>query len=299
MITMKKILASLTIIAILLSCSTDIEPLDPSLNPNGSNPGNGNPNTNAVFTADINGTAYVGSIVEATLNNDGLIIESEQGTFSLGFQVFDPVVGTFNVDTASSMTGALLVYANVPANLAWIASTGEVVITEIDMTNQTVTGTFQGVAQEIFGSDTDRVITNGIFQNIPYTTDEGSDMATADVNGMPFVADLFPIAEVNNRQTIVFDSGLDERIAISIPSDITAGTYPIEDFSGGIYSGYYESDSVNMGAQHDSVAGTGSIVISNRTGDVITGTFAFTATDPNNPSSTFTITNGQFVVEML
>ncbi|AGC78470.1 hypothetical protein LX97_02795 [Nonlabens dokdonensis] len=296
---MKKLIGSLAFFALLISCTTDIEPLDPSLNPNGSNPGNGNPNTNAVFTATVNGTAYVGSIVEATLNSDGLIIESEQGNLSLGFQVFDPVVGTFNVDTASSMTGALLVYANEPSNLAWIASTGEVVITEIDMTNQTVTGTFQGLAQEIFGSDTDRAITNGVFQNIPYTTDEGSDMATADVNGMPFVADLFPIGEINNRQTIVFDSGLDERIAISVPSNITAGTYPIENFSGGTYSGYYENDSVNMGAQHDSVAGTGSIVITDRTGDVITGTFDFTATDPNNPSSTFTITNGQFVVEML
>ena len=296
---MKKLIACLSLVALLFSCSTDIEPLDPSLNPNANNPGNGNPNANAVFTATVNGTSYVGSIVEATLNNDGLIIESEQGDLSLGFQVFDPVVGTFNVDTASSMTGALLLYANEPANLAWIASTGEVVITEINMTNQTVSGTFQGLAQEIFGSDSDRAITNGIFQNIPYTTDAGSDMAIADVDGMPFVADLFPIAEINNRQTIVFDSGLDERIAISVPSNITAGTYPIEDFSGGVYSGYYENDSVNMGAQHNSVAGTGSIVITDRTGDVITGTFNFTATDPNDPTSSFTITNGQFVVEML
>jgi hypothetical protein len=293
----RKILTLLFIGTFVLSCTTDIEPLDPSLNPNLNGGGGGN-NANAIFTADIDGTFNdFSSTVIAEQSQDGLSVGT-LGNPTLAVQIFNPAVGSFNIDANSPNTGALIVYS-AGANSLYVPTSGTVIITSYNATNQTVSGTFNGVMEDIAGVDPDVIITNGVFQNITFDISAPTDMASATINGNPFVADFFASIEVSNSIGITFSNSVNEQIGLSFPINIAVGTYTIESFgSGSMYTGTYSNDSVNNGSTHNSVAGSGNIVITDRTNNVLTGTFEFTAVDPSDPTSSFDITNGSFVFDI-
>lgn len=295
--TFRKILTLLFISTFVLSCTTDIEPLDPSLNPNLNGGGGGN-NANAIFTADIDGTFNdFSSSVMAEQTQDGLSIGT-LGDPTLVLQVFNPSVGSFTVDAANTNTGAILLYSS-GANSLYVPASGTVTISAYDDVNNSVTGTFNGVMQDIGGADPDVVITNGIFQNINFVIGMATDMASATVNGDSFVADLFATAESGNSVGVTFSNSVNEEIGLTFPLNITTGTYPIEAFgSGAMYLGTYSNDNVNSGSTHRSVAGSGDLVITDVTAGIITGTFSFTAVDPADMNSSFDITNGSFVIDI-
>ncbi|MEN8817508.1 MAG: DUF6252 family protein [Nonlabens sp.] len=293
----KRIIALLCFSALVLSCTTDIEPLDPSLNPNLNGGGNEN-NGNAIFTADIDGTFndFSSSII-AEQSQDGLSIGT-LGNPTLVIQIFNPSVGSFTVDAANTNTGAILLYSS-GTNSLYVPASGTVTITAYDSTNRTVTGTFNGIMQDVGGADPDVVITNGVFENITFTEAMATDMASATVNGNMFVANLFATAESGNSIGVTFSNSVNEEIGLTFPLDITPGTYTIEAFgSGAMYLGTYSNDNVNNGSTHRSVAGSGDLVITDVTAGVITGTFNFTAVDPADMSSSFDITNGSFIMDI-
>lgn len=294
--TFRRILTLLFISTFVLSCSTDIEPLDPSLNPN-PNDGGGN-NANAIFTAEIDGTFRdFSSTVMAEQSQDGLSIGT-LGNPTLALQVFNPAVGSFNVDAASPNTGALIVYS-AGANSLYVPASGSVIITSYNASNQSVSGTFNGVMEDIAGVDPDVIITDGIFQNISFSITDSTDMASATINGNSFVADFFASVEISNSIGISFSNSVNEQIGLSIPLNIAVGTYTIESTGpGSMYTGTYANDSVNNGNTHNSVAGSGSIVITDRTNNILTGTFEFTAIDPSDPTSSFDIANGSFIIDI-
>jgi len=291
---MRSTLISLLFIStMVLSCSTDFEPLDTGLAPVGA----GTTGV-ALFTADIDGVFNdYSSTVMAEETVDGLTI-GILGNPTLAIQIFNPAVGTFNIDANNTNTGALIIYSS-GSNSLYVPASGSVAVTSYNTNDQTVTGTFNGVMQDIAGVDPDVVITNGIFQNITYAIGVTTDMASADIGGSPFVADFFASLEVANSIGITFSNSINEQIGLSFPINITAGTYQIDSFGpGSTYTGSYSNDAVNNGNTHYSVATTGNITITDRTNGILTGTFEFTAVDPADPTSSFTITNGMFVTDI-
>lgn len=285
---MKKIIGLLLIAFSIASCTTDIEPIDPGLNPN--NGGNGN--LNALFTADIDGVFNdFTSTVQAVLTEDGVTVGTN-GDPTLAVQVFNPAVGTFNVDANNTNTGAIIAYSS-GVNSLYVPASGTVTITSFDTVNETVSGTFTGVMSDIAGVDPDVIITNGVFQNIMYIVTTSTDECEADIDGTVFVADFFASIEINNQIGITFSNSLNEQINLSFPLGVTAGTYPIEGLAG-TYTGTYED---TTGTVYHSVAGSGDLIITSVANNVYEGTFNFTAEESGNPGNVVVVSNGNFVYD--
>lgn len=277
------------------SCTTNIEPIDPGLDPNnGGNSGGGNGNLMALFTADIDGVFNdFSSTTEAELTEDGLGIGT-LGDPTLVINVFNPAVGTFNVDANNTNTGAVIGYSS-GANSLFLPESGSVTISTYDTTTQLVSGTFNAVMSDLAGVDPDIIITNGVFENIIYIETTSVDECEADIDGVLFEADFFASAETGNSLGITFSSSLNEQLSITFPLNSPVGTYPFEDLmSGGTVFASYENTS---GVNFRSVPNSGNLVITSVTGGIIQGTFSFTGAEAGNPSNTISVTNGSFVFD--
>ncbi|WP_167342290.1 DUF6252 family protein [Nonlabens sp. SY33080] len=287
---LKRTLPFLILILSVVACTTDIEPLDPGLNPNGGNNGGGN--LNAVFTAEIDGQFNdYSSTVEAEETEDGFTVGT-LGNPTLAIQVFNPAVGSFNVDANNTNTGALILYSSGPNSL-YVPMSGTVTITSYDTTNQIANGTFEGVMSDIAGVDPDVIITNGVFQNITYDITTSFDECEALLDGNQFVADVFASAEINNQLSIAFSNSLNEQINIQFPLNITPGTYDIEGL-GGTYIGRYTDTN---GVDYTSVPMSGELVITSSSNLIFEGTFEFTVAEDGNPANVIVITAGTFIYD--
>jgi hypothetical protein len=216
------------------------------------------------------------------------------GTYQLGIQD-----GAFlNVGTYSEANGS----SNV-----WLALTdgmtaqGEVVITEIDTENMTISGTFQFTGTQPISQES-KEFTNGIFQNISFTDDLGGNTGGgeneffAKVDGVEFVEDALTgnYSELPGMSTISINATKNslETIGIALPGDVTPGTYNFQ--FGSTPTALY-----NLSAT-DVYVGDGSVTIT--THDVankkIIGTFQFTAnpTPGGSGSGSYEITEGSFDV---
>ena len=138
--------------------------------PNNSGDGGGGSGEDAVFEVELDGDLFESEqIVDAVLNEDGLLISATQGNRQVGFQIFDPSVGTFDINAETGE--AIVLYDSDISDVestAYASSSGTLEITELDMANGTVSGTFSGVLQDLFMQEADIQMTNGNFENISF-----------------------------------------------------------------------------------------------------------------------------------
>lgn len=287
---MKRLLTIFLLSVITLSCTGDIEPVDPSIITDLNNP------IITSFKAEINGIPYDPGVVNASVGIESLSISTISGTETLQLGVSDLALGTFIADVFSGNNQAFIRYTNSLGNLYYLSDTGSITITNIDEVNQKITGAFNGVLKETNGAAPDVAITNGIFQNIAYCTDACLDSGNAIIDGNQFIASDLYFIEFNNMIGVTLENGINEKLGLWFPADIVAGTYPIENYVNGTYTAFYINDIT--GLNNTSIGGSGSIIITDRTNDVLTGTFSFTAVDPNNPSLLYQVTDGNFVLNI-
>ena len=305
--------------------SCDTEPIDQALyedtdggNPNGG--GGGNTPTPGEFKVDFNGATYVATTVQAIYNADYLAITAIKPDGSI-FQITipEPEVGvTYTWPAEPSIDfGDNIALAYVPAGggNAYVGlsddygefadypeytDTAEVTITVIDTQNEVVSGTFKFTGArfedptnpENFNIET-LAFTNGSFTNIPYSADVESPSDNsffAKLDGNDFIPTNIMGYTAMNKISIVGRRGTVENIGITVPDDITPGTYSLNIFGDNV--GIYILDSSPSGTFG---ADSGSVTISAH--DVangqITGTFHFTASMFGN-TNTHTITEGSF-----
>jgi hypothetical protein len=170
-------------------------------------------------------------------------------------------------------------------------NTGSVIITSINTETKTISGTFKFKG---YWTDPDNPkpainFTNGVFKDIPYSTQEEiADVFTAKVGSVNFVATDIFTSEINDFTTIgALDANLNN-LSIAIKNTLGTGTYPIttNTLSDNV-QGSYEDEN----GEYKAVSGT--ITITSKTNDRIKGTFQFTT----NGATPFTITEGNFDVE--
>ena len=259
---------------------------------NGGGNGGGGSTGDAVFTVDIDGQGFTGQTVLANINEDGLAVNATTGTQVIGFQIFNPSVGSYDLANSNQ---AILLYdtdaSNEESN-AYLATSGTIRLTTVDNTNNVVSGTFDANLMEFFGATGDVSFTNGIFQNIPFTGEVPTDMATATINGTAFNASLFPVVNSGNNYSVVFDNDLGEQINLAFPGDVEPGTYTITAM--GNYSASYTLNDVVYSGTADS----GSIVITSNVDGVVSGTFTFSAVNDMDPMDIVQISDGEFVIDI-
>ena len=181
---MKKLIPFLSLFILLSAFTCENEPLDeefvitnPDIDVDTNDPNNPNPQQ-GVFTVDFDGQTFTGESVSATVlndvmnitalrnNNDEFVVltinGSGTGTYELGVPFGNPPL----------VNGAVYTEQNNTSGVTWISGTqggtesqGEIIVTEINETNNTISGTFSftGTNPTLMES---KEFTNGTFTNI-------------------------------------------------------------------------------------------------------------------------------------
>jgi|SRR5690606_35923805 len=210
----------LVLISAVSFTACDTEPVDPVLidnpqnpeDPNNPGPGDGD----AVFTVDFNGETFTATSTQASVGNGLIVIGGFRGANgeSVSLAIDGTSVGTYNDALMSYDPGNSTEYAYVNFDLEE-GTSGSVNITSINTQNQTISGTFSFTGW--WSNDEDEIdpieFTNGVFENIPYTGDPGTNPIGED-EFVATVDDLF-INYANDLVVVVAGEGEDETLSLN------------------------------------------------------------------------------------
>jgi len=285
------------------SCD-DNEPIDSAivLNPEdgGENPGGGE-NEVGLFKVDFDGQTFSSSTTIAYISGGSIIINAYRSNGeNFSFILEGTANGTYpanqNLVTYTPAGSEYGYWGNHPTDDN--ADTGEVVITSINTTNRTISGTFKFTG---YWSDFDnetiapKQFTNGVFTNLPYTaTNPTGDTFFAKVNGSEFVdTDIFTAEiQVEGQEFISIGvaNATDDEITVSVRSSAIAGSYPITGNSTDNVQVIYTPNSEDFGTR----ATAGTVTISEKTATRLKGTFTATV---NIDGIEYILSEGAFDVE--
>jgi PBP1b-binding outer membrane lipoprotein LpoB len=166
-----KILSIIGTFMLLFLFSCDNEPVDSTVNLNPVTP-----SLPISFKVSFSGKTYTTSLASAVFIDGNIIINAFRGdeleSFSMdimGNTVGDYPTNENEIAYRASVTAPLFVSVN-PADE--VSDTGKITITSINTVNKRISGTFNFTGYSNDGSVTStKEFTNGVFTNIPYTTD--------------------------------------------------------------------------------------------------------------------------------
>lgn len=280
------------------SCSKEV-----SFESKGNTPGN---NTPGDFRAKINGIQWQAAaateganILAGFINIVGISSDGKE----ISITVNDTITGTYLLNQT---TFSVASYADNAASNTFSFSTdqgadtsqggGSVIITEIDKTNKTISGTFRfNVYRDQDSSK--KVVTEGVFYKLPYSSSlppaAGTDTLKATIDGAAWSAASIA-AQLAGTQLIIAGSLSDgsKTVSLFLPADILVGTYNL-DVTAGIYVALYSPNTTTVYASDN---GTVTITQHDTVNKRISGTFQFHAIDVSGGSSTSQLLNGYFSV---
>lgn len=282
---MRKILVrSLLYLVVFIACSCSKD--DPTV-PQEDNRDKGKivasiDNTNWVSTSSVvlltAGGVKIGGLKETGENKSGFDITlqaTKTGTYQIGENSVHSAYYMANLFSSGSS------YFSHKSGAG-----GQVVLSEIDIKNKTLSGTFTLTLVEIKGQTIN--ITDGKFTKIPYESDSDDDFTRemhAKVNGASFspISVYFFDAGIG---FISLNCALDrESISFTLPSDIDLGTYSFDEFDATYRNG---SDTYS-----NSQSGTFTIISHDKKAKIIEGNFQFTAVKYSTTDAV-NITEGYF-----
>ena len=290
----------------LLSCSSDSD---------------GNSTASSSISAKIDGqtwnsiqggvTASVTSLDDEGITKNVLqviAIKADQSTLTLQLPIDNLIEGTYTFDSESS---GMLSYSNLTA-LSFYSSgaapegTFSITISNVNLTQNTISGTFSGTVYDFTESGDSKQITNGVFQNVKFGTTgvySNGYMSLSKNNGGVFtMSDATP----GSSKILIIESSIDNSVnvngyslsidnnfgiyRVTFPKDVTPGTY---DFTA---NGDFKAAYSNSNEEQDYAVSSGSITIVSHVGNTVKATFSFTAT---LGASTVNISQGELEVTHL
>jgi len=292
----KLILGIFFILTAFTFTSCENEPIDSAIDLDDFNNGSNGP---VVFKADFSGATWSATTAQAVISGNFITISGVKANGEgFGFLVEANTTGTYPANTN------LLAYTPAGSEYGYWGTnfdnpdenTGSITISNINTTNNTLSGTFSFKG---YWSDTSVTsilpvqFTNGIFQNIPFITqDQTGDTFFAKVGGTEFVdVDILTTTITVGSQEFISIGAQNAALnsmTVSVKSSLGTGTYPITGnaTTDGVQA-IYDFNDTNYNAS------SGSITISSKTATRIKGTFNFVT----NGTPPFTITEGAFDVE--
>lgn len=279
----------LFITTLIISCT--YEPVDGTVEPD---PDLGGNTSSGVFKADFSGKTWTAKEIQATISGNFIkiaAINSKGESFAIMIAGSTTETYATNVNIVSYTPAATNGYGYWSINDDNPnENTGSVIITSINRETKTISGTFnfKGYWSDPDNPKTPITFTNGVFKDIPYTTqEESTDIFTAKVAGVNFVPTDILAIEVDDFITIGSSDTNSNNLSIAIKKTLGTGSHAITNTTEADVQGYYEDEN----GEYKAVSGT--VTITSKTTDRIKGTFNF-VTDVATP---FTITDGVFDVE--
>lgn len=250
-----------------------------------------NINTSAVtgnLRAKINGNAWIAtSSASASINSgiinikgignhkvlDIILMGSATGTYILNDTTFN--LASY-VDSSNASTAAFSTDQGTPA-----VAGGSVTITKIDNVAKTITGTFAFMTFR--SSDSSKAIfSEGVFENLSFTSHAvppppggAADTLTAKTDSTSFTASSVTAVSSGGNLTIAGIGSGNKTIALIVPANITAGTYPIG-AAGSNISGSYTTGLTSI---YMSVTGSMTVLQHDTTAKRLKANFNFVAAD--------------------
>lgn len=265
------------------------------------------------LVATVDGSEFETSTQAATLFN-GIFnltaIDASTGDV-ITITVSDAAEGTFDLGIDSFENGAVYAINGENSYVSLDADGGgKITISEIDLDNGTVTGTFNFTGVRESFDDNNEIIaetievTNGAFNKIPLMVDipgQANSSLTAKIDGDAVTFDsvnIFGATGTSSLMVSAINNSTHENISLKFPQDVTPGTYDLTDDIFANYQGFYNP---NLGGGTTNyLSASGSITISgyNTATGVIQGTFEFVGESfiPEDPVVTYVITEGEFSV---
>lgn len=276
--------------------SCDNEPLDSAIDPN-----EGGETEEALFKADFDGQTFSTTTTMAYISGGSIIIGAYRSNGENFSMILDgTVAGTYPANDN------LITYTPPGSEYGFIGShptdenadTGSVIITSINTTDRTISGTFTftGYWSDESTTVAPKTFSNGVFTNIPYTTTNPTgDTFDATLNSLPFNDTDILTSEISvggqDFISVAAENNAGQSITVSMRSNLTAGTYTI---TGNIATDVVQVNFKPESASFGTPATTGSVTIIEKTATRIKGTFTGTVVIG---AVTYQITNGAFDVE--
>ncbi len=254
------------------------------------------------FTATIDGVKFIANKASGAVKSIGAIaivgqsVTGEQIVlrvadsgvykYTLDINSFTNV-GAYSKDSAYS-------YSTIEGSTL-AQSGGTLSITSIDTVKKTMSGTFSMKVYRQF-DDKQKNITEGVFINIPYTTDALPPVNVTDTFQVKIDGTAFPVVSIigvsfyGKISISSSDQNIGKTVAVTVPSNVTAGSYTFSTF-GPDYIGQYNVGTTYMSAS----SGTVTILEHNTTTKRIRGNFNFSAKEIGGTQSA-NLTEGYFSV---
>ncbi len=299
--------------------SCDDEPLTGTFN----QPNVVDPAETGEFVANIEGQAFFADSIRATLSlSRQLEISGRMASTNerITIIVDDADSGIFSLNTTDTNPN-VAIYSNTPDNMFPYTSSvnfgggGSMTITEFDLENLQVSGTFNFEANRI-ARDEDGIpildanglptlqtiiITSGSYKDIPLILENQGDPEDeffAKVDGVDFIPTNLFLTQttVGNEPMFRITATKDnnELIRIDLPKFLGDGTFDFESISDGTKLIGFYNDGVG-GQNLTSNPGTITLTQFNIETGILTGTFEFTGTDPlMTDNNTVEVTEGNF-----
>lgn len=301
---MKNFIAALSLLVVLVSCQKEYTAEISTQNPGSANtPGSFKAKINSVqWTADKSvGAVFTtaGNGLPRLINISGLSNDKKIVIITL----VDSGVHRYTMDNNSWQYSAYLDSTLPVVNpyttvLVDDEIAGTVDITSIDTVAKTISGTFSFKALRDMDA-TAINITEGSFTNIPYLAGAilppsiATDTFRVKINDSLFTPYSISGNAIAFNHTIMAqgsDSAALKTVAITLPDNITAGSYSMDSFD---YYGLYNNGESSLG----SVSGTLKILEHNTATKRIRGNFDFKAENPIDPTIAASLTEGYFSVK--
>jgi hypothetical protein len=258
---------------------------------------NNNTNNNPSMTANWNGNPWTAEEPSASIMNEKINItgiDSDGRTISITLN--DNGEGTYNL-AYNGENAAAVTPDQGGVNPAWTSNShadagGSVIITEINTSDSTITGTFSFDAYR-YTDNSFVEITNGKFINVKWTSTMPStpdNNFAVTINGTIWTPTSISASVAMGKLMInATNSEATKTVGLSMPQSITAGTYSFSPF--GDYLGQY-----NIGSSTFLQSQSGTLIITSHVpGTSISGTFEFEALQMGGSTSA-SLTNGSFEI---
>jgi Family of unknown function (DUF6252) len=224
------------------------------------------------FTVTIDGKTWTAidsarsvSIMDGAINISGISNDDQNIVLSLA----GTGPGTYKLGPASksvaAWTNSWMYFQNFSSIQGTSAqASGQVVVSKIDVANQTISGTFQ-MHLYCDSAQTTKVFTNGVFTKLPYITSlppaPATDTFTVLINGVPWTAPSIT-ANIEEGEFMVRGSTQDGREWVTVGVPIPAWLSPADlvytqqvGFSlHGAYVGQYNNNDSVYQSQHYAAA---------------------------------------------
>jgi len=291
------------LLTVFISCQKEIS-FEPGQN------GGGGTGVNGTLKMKIDGKQWVAdkgagaSMMVGLINISGLSKDGKSFTITLSDTVARMYILSNVITTIDSSHAAALYDSVVDPNDSWSTVAGDnpsqaggwVNIAKIDKVKKTMSGTFQMKLYKEMDSTT-VMITEGVFENLSYAITlppaSATDTFRVKIDGTSWTpGSIAGVNSFGSISVVANEITLSKTVGITMPSDITPGSYTF-DALGGQYIGLYNPNTTTTLA---SSSGTLTIIEHNKTTKRIRGNFNFVA-QPILGGAGSNLTEGYFSVK--